>query len=107
MYNRDEEGKYTLLTADTKATFNVAQDMFIWEKFTSRWGGMVQKTQQSIQYLPHAVTLEEAQILLNTFDTIALEKYSMYITTFLESQKVAENVAMEDDYYEELEDFLE
>jgi len=44
MYNRDEAtGKYTFFTADVKATFKVAQDMYIWQKQKSTWGGMFQK----------------------------------------------------------------
>ncbi len=106
MYTRDAAGKLTLLVSDTKATFNVAQDMFIWEKFSSKWGGMIQKTEQSIQYLPHAVTLEEAQVLLNIFDTIALGKYSLYLKTFIDSQNIGTVVDVEEEEQEEEYDFL-
>ena len=42
MYNKDPStGKYIFLVSDTKATFKIAQDMFMWEKYTSRWGGLV------------------------------------------------------------------
>ena len=95
MYTKDPQGKSTILVADTKASFNVAQDMFIWEKYSSKWGGMIQKTEQSIQYRPHAITLEEAQILLNIFDTIALEKYGKYLKAFIESQNMGGGSAVE------------
>jgi hypothetical protein len=101
MYSRDAAGKLTLLVADTKASFNVAQDMFIWEKYSSKWGGMIQKTEQSIKYLPHAVTLEEAQILLNIFDTIALGKYSLYLKTFIDSQSMGKVVDVEEEQEEQ------
>jgi len=87
MYNKDAAGKYTFLVSDTKATFKVAQDMFIWEKYSSKWGGMTKRTEQRIEYRPHAITLEEAQVLLNLFDTIALEKYSKYLQAFIASQQ--------------------
>jgi hypothetical protein len=67
------------LVSDTKATFNVAQDMFIWQKYESKMGGMTKRTQDRIEYRPHAISLEEAQVLLNLFDNIALEKYSKYL----------------------------
>jgi hypothetical protein len=88
MYNRDAQGRYTFLVSDTKATFKVAKDMFIWEKYESKMGGMTKNTQQRIEYRPHKITVEEAQILLNLFDNIALEKYSNYLKAAIASQQM-------------------
>lgn len=68
-----------LLVADTKANFKVAEDMFIWEKYTSKFGGIVSKTETHIEYRPHSMTLAETQALLNVFDTIALGKFRMFL----------------------------
>ena len=44
MYNKDEiTNKYTFFTADVKASFKVSQDMYIWQKQKSTWGGLFQK----------------------------------------------------------------
>ena len=93
MYNRDEAtGKYTFFTADVKATFNVAQDMYIWQKQKSTWGGMFQKDTQEIRYLPHMITIEEAEVLMNFFDMVALSKYDMYLRAFINSTKIGAQV---------------
>ena len=91
MYNRDEDtGKYTFLTADVKATFKVSEDMYIWQKQKSTWGGLFQKDEQEIRYLPHSITLEEAEVLMNFFDMVALSKYDMYLRTFINSTQIVE-----------------
>lgn len=91
MYNRDEvTGKYTFFTADVKGTFNVAEDMYIWQKQKSTFGGLFQKDIQEIKYLPHTITLEEAELLMNFFDMIALSKYDMYLRTFINATQIVE-----------------
>jgi hypothetical protein len=93
MYNKDEAtGKYTFFTADVKATFKVAQDMYIWQKQKSTWGGMFQKDTQEIRYLPHMITIEEAEVLMNFFDMVALSKYDMYLRAFINSTQIAAQV---------------
>lgn len=89
MYNRDEfTGKYTFLVADVKASFNVAQDMYIWQKAKSSFGGLFQKEWQEIKYLPHSITIEEAEVLMNFFDMVALSKYSMYLKAYINSSQI-------------------
>ena len=91
MYNKDEiTGKYTFFTADVKASFKVSQDMYIWQKQKSTWGGLFQKDEQEIRYLPHTITVEEAEVLMNFFDMIALSKYDMYLRTFINSTQIVE-----------------
>lgn len=91
MYNRDEvTNKYTFFTADVKASFAVAQDMYIWQKQKSTWGGLFQKDEQEIRYLPHTITIEEAEVLMNFFDMVALSKYDMYLRAFINSTQALE-----------------
>ena len=91
MYNRDEvTGKYTFFTADVKATFKVSEDMYVWQKQKSTFGGLFQKDEQEIRYLPHSITLEEAEVLMNFFDMVALSKYDMYLRAFIKSQEIVE-----------------
>ena len=52
-------------------------------------GGMTKNTQQRIEYRPHKITVEEAQILLNLFDNIALEKYQNYLKAAIASGMAA------------------
>jgi hypothetical protein len=84
MYNKDAAtGLYTIFSADIKATFKVAQDMYIWQKQSSSMGGLFQKDTQEIKYMPHKLTIEEANLLMNFFDMAALSKFDMYLRTFL------------------------
>lgn len=92
MYNRDDAtGKYTFFVADVKGSFNVAEDMYIWQKQKSSFGGLFQKDQQEIKYLPHTITIDEAELLMNFFDMIALSKYDMYLRAFINSTQTVES----------------
>jgi len=91
MYNRDFiSGNYTFFTADVKASFKVSQDMYIWQKQKSTWGGLFQKDEQEIRHLPHTITVEEAEVLMNFFDMVALSKFDMYIRAFINSSHIVE-----------------
>ena len=46
-------------------------------------GGLFQKDTQEIKYMPHKITIEEANLLMNFFDMAALSKFDMYLRTFL------------------------
>ena len=88
MYNKDADNSVTFLLADTKASFNVADDMWIWEKSSSKLGGLIKKQEQVIKYMPHTVSLEDMTVLLNIFDTIAMNKYQLYLKAFVEANKI-------------------
>ena len=57
--------------------------MYIWQKQKSSMGGLFQKDTQEIKYMPHKITIEEANLLMNFFDMAALSKFDMYLRTFL------------------------
>ena len=99
MYNKDADNSVTFLLADTKASFNVADDMWIWEKSSSKLGGLIKKQEQVIKYMPHTVSLEDMTVLLNIFDTIALEKYSKYLEAFIASQRLNLDVMDEENAF--------
>lgn len=88
MYNKEVDNSVTFLLADTKARFNVADDMWIWEKSSSKLGGLITKQEQVIKYMPHTVSLEDMTVLLNIFDTIAMNKYQLYLKAFVEANKI-------------------
>ncbi len=76
-------GKYTIMTVDIKATFHVSDDLYLWEKQTSKFGGLFQKDNQYLEKRPHTITLEEAQLLMSWFDMIALKHFKEQITEIL------------------------
>jgi hypothetical protein len=83
IYNKDvATGLYTIFSADIKSTFNVAQDMYIWQKQSSSMGGLFQKDTQEIKYMPHKLSVEEAGLMMNFFDMAALSKFGMYLRSF-------------------------
>ena len=53
---------------------------------------MFQKDTQEIRYLPHMITIEEAEVLMNFFDMVALSKYDMYLRAFINSTQIAAQV---------------
>ena len=54
-------------------------------------GGLFQKDTQEIKYMPHKITAEEANLLMNFFDMAALSKFDMYLRTFLGASLEAES----------------
>ncbi len=89
MFLKDEAtSKYTFLIADVKATFHVADDLYIWQKSTSSFGGLFTKEQQYIERRPHTLTVEEAALVMNMFDMVALQKFSGYLTTYINASKL-------------------
>lgn len=59
--------------------------MYIWEKQKSMFGGLFQTDEQVIKYLPHKITPEDATMLMEFFDIVALSKYDMYLRVFINS----------------------
>ena len=78
----------TFLLADSKAKFNVADDMWIYEKSSSKLGGLISKSEQQIKYRPHTVSAEDLPVLMNIFDTVAMNKYNVYLRAFLDAKKI-------------------
>ena len=89
MFLKDEAtNKYTFLIADVKATFHVADDLFIWQKSKSSFGGLFTQEQQYIERRPHTLTVEETALVMNSFDMVALQKFSGYLTTYINASKL-------------------
>lgn len=83
LWTRDDlTGKYSVFVATVKGSFQIGKDMYIWQKTKSKYGGMVKSDKMSIEYRPHNVTPDEAKLLMNFFDTIALEKFNKFVSTF-------------------------
>jgi hypothetical protein len=79
LYNKnDDDDTITFMLADTQASFNVGNDMWMWERSTAKLGGIMTKSEIVTESLPHTITLEDAKVLLNIFDTIALNKFKQY-----------------------------
>lgn len=79
-----DTNKYTIFFVDIKASFHVAEDMFIWEKQSSKFGGLIQKTEQYIERRPHDLSLEETELLMSFFDMVALKHLRDQIKAILE-----------------------
>ena len=60
----DATNKYTFLIADVKATFHVADDIWIWQKSTSKFGGAFTNHHQYLERRPHTLTVEEAALVM-------------------------------------------
>lgn len=75
-------GKYSFFTADTQADFHVGDDMYVWRRQKSRFGGLFSKDQQSIEMRPHRLTMDDVETVMTFFDLIALKKYRTFLTPF-------------------------
>jgi hypothetical protein len=82
-----DTGKYTIMTVDIKATFHVSDDLYLWQKQSSKFGGLFQKDTQYLEKRPHTISLEEAELLMSWFDMIALKHFQDQIKQIL-SQNV-------------------
>lgn len=83
LWTRDDfTGKYSVFVADVKATFTLASDIYIWQKTKSKFGGLRTSDKQYLETRPHNVTPDEAKLLLNFFDMIAVEKFNQFVNTF-------------------------
>ncbi|TNV82010.1 hypothetical protein FGO68_gene7730 [Halteria grandinella] len=83
MHTQDQvTGKYTFFTADTQADFHVGNDMFVWRRQKSKMGGTFTKDEQSIEYRPHRLSIEDVEVVMTFFDLIALKKYRGFLAPF-------------------------
>ena len=46
-------------------------------------GGLFQSDEIQFKYLPHKISPQDATLLLNFFDVIALGKYDMYLKMYI------------------------
>ena len=84
LYSKDfTSNKYTFFVADIQGTFSVAEDMFVWQKQKSMFGGLFQSDNIEFQFLPHKISPEDATVIMNFFDIVALAKYDMYLKMFI------------------------
>ena len=84
LYSKDfATDKYDFFIADIKGGFNVAEDMYVWHKQKSMFGGLFQSDDIEFKYLPHKISPEDATILMQFFDIVALSKYDMYLRMFI------------------------
>lgn len=80
MYNLDPAtNKYSFFTADVKADFHVGEDMFIWRRQKSQFGGLFQSDEQSIERRPHMLSVDDVEVLMTFFDIIALKKFRTFL----------------------------
>jgi len=77
--------KYTLITVDIEANFKIAEDIYIWETQKSTWGGLFQKTEQRLEKRPHDLTLEEADTLMQWFDSVTLKHLKTQLEQIIEA----------------------
>ena len=71
----DDTQKYTIFTMKINANFHIADDVFMWQKEKSTFGGMFQKTEQYLEKRSHNTTPEEAEMLMSFFDMVALKHF--------------------------------
>jgi hypothetical protein len=57
---------------DIDAGWQLAPDLLIIQTSTSKWGGLLQKNEQSIEEVPHVMTLDEAVKLQQFFMLVAM-----------------------------------
>jgi hypothetical protein len=76
-------GKYTIITVDVSANFKIAQDLYLWEKQTSKFGGLFQTTKQEFTTRPHDITLEEVDILMKWFESVTLKAVDSTLRTII------------------------
>ncbi|CAF2023855.1 unnamed protein product [Rotaria magnacalcarata] len=62
---------------DINANWEIAPDLLIVEKRKSRLGGLFEKTTQSIEYVPHTLTFDEATRLKEFFTLLAIDKMAV------------------------------
>ncbi|CAF3756846.1 unnamed protein product [Rotaria socialis] len=93
LYSPDQNGIYRSLTlfkngdsrtntasfyiVDINANWEIAPDLLIIEKRKSRLGGLFEKTTQSIEYVPHTLTFDEATRLKEFFTLLAIDKMAV------------------------------
>ena len=65
----------------------MSDDLYLWQKQSSKFGGLFQKDTQYLEKRPHTISLEEAELLMSWFDMIALKHFQDQIKQIL-SQNV-------------------
>lgn len=75
MTYRDEQDRISVYQVNMKNSFKVAPDILILRESKSSWGGLFKSTSQKVVFVPHAMTPEDLQQLLDYFDLIALNRF--------------------------------
>lgn len=71
----DENGKYSIYSAQMKNSFVIAPDILILRESKSSWGGLFSKSGEKIYQIPHTMTPVDLQQLLDYFDLVAFDRF--------------------------------
>ena len=102
MTYRDEQDRMSVYTVNMKNSFQVAPDILILRNSKSSWGGLFSSSSQQIVRVPHAMTPEDLQQLLDYFDLIA---FNRFMKLFGKTTAEVADVSDEYDIFAELEEY--
>ena len=75
MTYRDEQDRISVYTVNMNNSFQVAPDILIVRNSKSSWGGLFSKSTERVERIPHAMTPQDLQQLLDYFDLIAFNRF--------------------------------
>ena len=75
MTYRDELNRISVYQVNMKNSFKVAPDLLIVRNSRSSFGGLFSSTSEKVVKIPHAMTPEDLQQLLDYFDLIAMNRF--------------------------------
>lgn len=73
------DNKYSFLVADMSSTFALTPDLIIKRNSKSLLGGLFEWESTTINQVPHTVTKDDLDVLLNYFDMIAFERFTKFL----------------------------
>ena len=71
----NDEGLYSLYIVEMNNNFEIAPDILIMKDSKSILGGMFGSSRERIERIPHAMTPEDLQQMLDYFDIIAFDRF--------------------------------
>ena len=75
MTYRDEQNRMSIYIANMKNSFQVAPDLLILRSSRSSFGGLFSSSSERVVRVPHVLTPQDLQQLLDYFDLIALNRF--------------------------------
>ncbi|KAG0197522.1 hypothetical protein BGX28_009004, partial [Mortierella sp. GBA30] len=67
----------TVVYTRVKSNFVLAPDMLVVRRQSSSWGGLIQKDETSIEYVPHTLTVNDTMILQMFWEMIAFHQVAI------------------------------
>lgn len=56
-------------------TFQLSPDLLLLKKHKSKWGGLAKKDKEQLVRVPHQLTPEDLETLLEFFDLVAMQRF--------------------------------